>query len=287
MKKKQIFRLLTVLLCGSVLFASCISEPSADKYLMTVNVTKSEDVKTRALWIDHVGETNELKAKWAAGEKVIVYDYGEKVGELTAAASETASTVLSGELESAPSENSALIFFLHSDTFDYTGQDGTLATIGSKFDYGIGMSQDYTVSGNTISVANGISLRSTQAIIKFTLVEKADGTPPIKPTRFVIHDDDELLCQQVYPIVLLTPINLGQLGPGIVLGDLTLDCSGTTNEVYVSLLFFDVFNMVTELPTHTLTLTADDGTSTYTYTKTDVTFLPGNYYEITVKMTKQ
>ena len=281
---KRIICWLTVLLFGSALFVSCIDEPSTDKYVMTVNVTKGEDVKTRALWIDDSGQTNELKTKWVAGEKVIVYDGTKKLGELTALASETASTVLSGELVSAPSEGSMLLFFLHGDEFNYTGQDGTLSTIGSDYDYAVGMTQDYTVSGKTISVANGISLRSMQAIVKFTLVE-AKGATPIKPKSLIIDDGENKICQSVDPIDLLTAMYLRELGPSIVLGDLTINCSGTVNEVYVSLLFFDVYFMSTELPTHTITLTANDGTSTYTYTtKTVVTILPGNYYEITVKM---
>ena len=67
------------------------------KYTMTVNASKGGDVTTRALVLD--GKT--LKVKWADTEQVAVFpaDWSNApLGLLTAAASESGTTTLSGDL---------------------------------------------------------------------------------------------------------------------------------------------------------------------------------------------
>ena len=108
-------------------------EPQQDSpktYTMTVLATKGSENDSvadgsvkRALSL--TGKT--LKGTWAEGEIVEVYQSGSKIGELTAAASATASTTLTGAFENAPSTSADLTFYFHTAAEpSYSGQNGTL-----------------------------------------------------------------------------------------------------------------------------------------------------------------
>ena len=139
MTKFHNIRAWAVLLIAGAAFAACQpDEPQQETpktYTMTVLATKgSENDSTsdgsvkRALSL--TGKT--LKATWDEGEVVEVYQSGSKIGELTAAASATASTTLTGSFENAPSTSAELTFYFHTaDDPSYSGQDGTLEKIAS------------------------------------------------------------------------------------------------------------------------------------------------------------
>ena len=200
----------------------------------------------------------------------------QKIGTATAAASETGNTTITATLTDEPTGN--LIFLLHGSTWDYTGQVGLLTgtnSISKKYDYATGRlnSSDYTVdglniipkSGATIAFSSGMG-GSCQAIVKFTLVDKDNNNAAINATSLTLHDTEGNLVQS-FNFLTDTP----------VCGDLSITSSGT-NEIYVALRNHGSMN---------LTLTATDGTDTYTYTKSGAYFSNGEYYPITVKMTKQ
>ena len=97
-----------------------------------------------------------------------------------------------------------------------------------------------------------------QAIVKFTLKDKADGTTLLSPTALTINYGSESLELTSIPAATYTTNGNGVL--------------------YVAL---------PEFSGEDVTLTATCSSGTYTYTKSYATFVNGKYYEITVKMTKQ
>jgi hypothetical protein len=96
-----------------------------------------------------------------------------------------------------------------------------------------------------------------QAIVKFTLKDKADGTTLLNPTALTIQFGEESISLTSIPAETYSTNGNGVL--------------------YVAIPGFSGQNV---------TLTATCSSGTYNYTKSNVTFTNGKYYEITVKMTK-
>ena len=117
------------------------------------------------------------------------------------------------------------------------------------------MAADKVVGINVVPFVN------QQAIVKFTLKDKADETTLLNPTALTINVEGDLSGD--YPLTLTIPAS-------------TYTTNGN-GVLYVALPGFSGQNV---------TLTATCGSGTYTYTKTNATFVNGKYYEITVKMTK-
>ena len=237
MKKYLILLALTVL-------AACAKEAADDNrpadghYTMTVQASK---VGTKALALD--GST--LNATWTQGDVVKVYKGDDEIGELTAQSTGTPTT-LRGELTVAPSANDVLTLKFLSPS--YASQNGTLAYIESHCDYATATVTVKSVAGGNVTI-NGSSATfiNQQAIVKFTLLDKVDGTTHINAT-------------------LLT------VGNGT--NTYTVTPASATNVLYVALPGFG---------NKTVTLNATDGNYNYTYEKSGVTFTNGQYYAITVK----
>ena len=207
---------------------------------LTINATKGKDASlSKALALSNEDKT--LTASWKQGEIVAVYNGDTEIGELTAQ-SDGASTTLSGSnLTPAPSANDKLT--LKFNETDYSGQDGTLATIASTYDYATATVTVKSVSadGNITIEESSADFENQQAIVKFTL--SSDGAA-ISATSLKVND--------------LT---------------INLDPASATNEVFVAIPGVNAKN---------INLTVYDGTFTYTYTK-NATFENGKYYAINVK----
>ena len=230
-------------------------------YTITIAANKGDDVSTRGL----VLEDDSLNAKWEENEVVEVYQGGSKIGELLAAASETASTTLTGSFEAAPSTSEALMFYYHTaDTPSYANQDGTLETIASSFDFyaPATVAADKFVINNktkTVTVPGGISFGANQqAIIQFILLDK-DNSAAISPSALTITDGT-------------STVSLADIPAG------TYTANGASNILFVAFPAADAAK--------TINLTATVGSDEYTYQKSGVTFSKGQFYEITVKMTE-
>ena len=150
-------------------------QPSAKTYTLTVDATKGED--TKALSLD--GQV--LNVKWADTDHVSVFagDWsGDPMGTLTAAASETGSTTLTGAVTGA-NKGDNLNFLFPRAEWNYTGQKGILLSdensIEKKYDYAAAQVTVSEVVGTTITT-NTANFTSQQAIVKFRLT---DGTDPI------------------------------------------------------------------------------------------------------------
>ena len=237
-------------------FAACsreelpqvIEEP--ETYTMTIEATKGDEPTTRALSL--VGKT--ISAIWDEGEIVEVYQSGTKIGELTAAASTGASTTLSGSFESAPSASADLTFYFHSATPCYSGQDGTLETIASTFDFcapATITTDNFEVDdvNRKISVPGGISFGANQqAIVKFTLMDKEDDDAAISAISLTVNAGTNTY--------VVTP-------------------DSATDELFVA---------IPAISSKTVSLIATDGDKFYFYKKTGVTFSNSQYYSVGVKM---
>ena len=269
---KKNIKTLAALLIASATFVACSSDNDSiidnqqpvnptGKYTMTIQASKGDGATTRALNLtDHT-----LNATWSEGEIVEVYQGGSKIGELTAAASTDASTTLTGTFDAAPSTSADLTFYFHTNTTSYSGQDGTLATIASSYDFcapATVATGDFTVNSanHTISVPAGISFGANQqAIIKFTLKDKGNSDAAISPSALTVTDGTSTVSLTDIPAATYT----ANEAAGVLY--VAFPAAGTAK---------------------TVTLTATVGDDTYTYEKSDVTFTNGQYYEITVKMTK-
>ncbi len=150
-----------------------LETPDVQTYTMTVVAGKSGD-ETRALAID--GAT--LKATWAEGEKVKVYNLTKMrdiQGELVAQSS-GATTTLKGQLQGEIAEDDILTLKFLSPSYD--SQNGTLEYIAEHCDYAEADVTVASVKDGQISVSGTATFKNKQAIVKFTL-HGIDGTTPV------------------------------------------------------------------------------------------------------------
>lgn len=306
-------KILAILLMAGTALTACSEDiniideqpvdPATQKYTMTVKASKDGDVATKALSLD--GTT--LNATWNEGEEVLVYQNGSKIGTLTAAASTDASTTLSGTLDSAPDAGQALTFYFHTAANpSYSGQDGTLTMIASTYDFcspATVASDDFTVdAGNKkVNVPAGISFGANkQAIVKFTFLDKADGTTLLSPSSITASVDVASAYSALKPGIYAAATAVGvtlpyesnitipattytENGEGIIYLAIPDKLEGIVLPAYI----------LPYLPENTdikdyfdFTLTAKVGSDTYTLTKSGFPFENGKYYAITSKMTK-
>ena len=270
---------LAALLMAGAAFTACSSSddniieqpqnPTEPKvYTLVIKASKGGDATTRALQLD--GST--LNAYWSGTEKIDVLENDEKIGEAAAAPSADGTTTITATLTSAPKPDNDLTFYLCGSNWDYTGQVGLLTgtggnSISEKYDYvtAVLYGYSYDVNGSNVTPKESYTVLhfddgiTNQAIIKFTLKDKANNEA-ISPTAFTVSDGTNT--------VELTSIPTT-----------TYDTNGD-GVLYVA------FPPGAENTTITLTATVGDDTYTYT-TPSTKTFWRGQYYEITVKMTKQ
>ena len=276
---------LAALLMAGAAFAACSSDdniveeqpanPTQHTYTMTIEATKGGDAATtRALALDG----NTLNATWQTTDKVAVYNYTQQaaLGGYLSPQSDGASATLTGSLTGSVKEGNIVFLRWPSVNANYTGQDGTLETIAQRYDYTTGIAKVTSVDGTTIGAEDSshsgdpVLFTNNQAIVKFTLTDKATDAP-IRATQLTIDAKDSqgssLIQSLTYPdTYTLGPITINRTTP-------------TDNVVYAALPFSGQANF-------TFALTATDGTHNYTYEKAGVTMLNGRYYEVKVKMTR-
>lgn len=257
-----------------------IKDPEpARTYYMTVDASKGANEATsrfhRALSLD--GKT--LNASWGIGEKVYVYAVTAIVpfwfdGSIQPQ-SAGANTRLTGQL-SLPSgweeSISSLIGdhpeftlqFPRSGTPNYAGQIGTLDDIAEKYDYAIATDVQFDiVEGDHIIGTNSAEFVNQQAIVKFTLMNKDTGDIfSNNPSKLTITYNSGSDPEETISLAAIPDATYSTNGNGVL---------------YVAIPGFS----------GNITLSATVGSDTYTYSKSGVTFMNGNYYDITVKMTKQ
>ena len=292
---KTKFRTLTVLIIALAALTACSSDneilndqpvnPTEPKtYTMTIQASKGDASTTRGLSLD--GKT--LNVKWNEGEEVIVAQDETTIGTLTAQASSSGTTTLTGEVTGLNLDKD-VSFYLHSvnrrydSIFDgpshiYWEQKGVLQKPAEGIDHSIETNYDFaactvskekiSINGNEISVAGGIALASRQAIVKFTLLDQ-DGNP----------------LDDVYRLKIKTPKgNYLTLTSSYMnapeLGDEFYSEVASTNEVFMAV----ELNGKQDLRLIAYIDKGDAHDEYYFYDRENVEFKNGKYYEITVKM---
>ena len=263
--KKNILSMAALLMASATVFTGCSNDDniideqpavtSQQTYTMTIEASKGGDgTTTRALSIDDSGAKNVLNATWATSEKVYV-----KKGSTWATGSlqpeaDGATATLKGTLSGIEiaADDVLTLQFPKSGAISYAGQVGTLEDIAANFDYATATVKVASVSatGNINPEAATTTFENQQTIVKFTLVDKADGTTPLSATQLVVNDGTT---------------------------DYTINPASATSVIYVA---------IPGISGKTVTLTATVDDKTYTYEKSGVSFTNGKYYEITVKMTE-
>jgi hypothetical protein len=159
-------------------------EPAVKEYTLRVNASKGED--TKALSLD--GKT--LNVKWADTDQVSVFPESwatPAMGTLTAAASETGSTTLTGAVTGAAEGNTLNLLFPRAE-WSYTGQKGILLSdensIEKKYDYAAATVTVNEVDGTTITT-DAANFTSQQAIVKFIL-KNNDGSAALAVDKLTI-----------------------------------------------------------------------------------------------------
>lgn len=266
------------------------TKPDASKgYTMTIKASK--EVETKALSLS--GKT--LNTTWDANEEVLVYQNNAQIGTLYAAASSTASTTLSGELTSAPDPDAALTFYFHTNLVPdsnsnstafiengqylyYAGQDGTLETIASTYDFcnsATVASGNFTVDTDSkkVVVSSGISFGSNlQAIVKFTLVDKANPETKLNASSLTITASRQSV----------TASNNIDINYTFSIPASTYETNGD-GIVYLAIPAYKKLTAGTTDP-KCFAITATVGSDTYIYGRSDFPLANGKYYDITVKM---
>ena len=147
--------------------------------------------------------------------------------------------------------------FPRPGNLDYSGQKGTLADIAANYDYAIATNAQFEVKDNKIEGINSVTFENQQAIVKFKLVEKNNETNVLSPSALTVNYGSGTISLTAIP-----NDTYSTNGDGVL---------------YVAIPGFS----------GNITLSATVGSDTYTYSKSGVTFTNGNYYDITVKMTKK
>ena len=253
---------MATLLMGVTMLAACsdgediidVQPVQSGIYTLSVESMKSLDAQASTRGLTLSGST--LNATWATTDHVYVKkDDSWATGSLqpiAAGATATLKGTLSGVTIAAGDE--LTLQYPKSGVPTYSGQKGTLADIAENFDYATATATVTAVSANGMVAATAASFQNQQAIVKFTLLDDADGTTPVNATNLTVSDGS----------------NTYSVNP-----------TAATNVFYVAIPGFS---------DQTVTLTATVGNGTYiyiyNYTKSGITFENGKFYDITVKMTK-
>ncbi len=172
---KTNIKTLGLLLMAGMALVACSSDDTEEQNAQQNNQTwqayasVSKDMDTRTLRIGDSDGTPTLLVGWSTTEKVYAYRGANLVGTLSPTQTTNSSiTDMSGSLEgNAYTVDETISLRFPRETVDYTGQDGTLATIAEKYDYAEGATKVSSVTGTNVQLNNAI-LTSKQAIVKFT-----------------------------------------------------------------------------------------------------------------------
>jgi len=201
--KKNILSMAALLMASATVFTGCSNDDniideqpavtSQQTYTMTIEASKGGDgTTTRVLSIDDSGAKNVLNATWATSEKVYVKkDDTWATGSLKPEA-DGATATLKGTLSGIEiaADDVLTLQFPKSGAISYAGQVGTLEDIAANFDYATATVTVASVSatGNIIPEAATTTFENQQAIVKFTLINKADGTTSLSASELTVSD---------------------------------------------------------------------------------------------------
>lgn len=257
MRKRTLFALFAAVVAAGIVGVSCTGfdvelpgkiqeeHPQQKEGVYTLTLTAYKGAPTKALTEATDGKT--IQSTWETSDVVKVYKENTLLGELRPATGGSASTELTGDLTTAPSQGDELTLTFSSE--NYASQNGTLAYIANNCDYATATVTVTAVSGNAITTTPA-SFESRQAIVKFTL-KKADGGAELAATQFLFNDGSVTY---------------------------TVTPSPAASTLYVAIPAFS---------DKTITLSAQAADGYYDFTQSGVSFENGKYYRVTVSLTKQ
>lgn len=272
MENQKTIKLSVILLSAAALLASCGQEfdPFEEGvYTLSIEASKVDSPATKALEITTNSESkHELNAFWETTDVISVRRGDHVLGTLSPKTSGS-TAILTGTITGELKQGYSLYLSWPGDGshFDYTGQDGTLETIASRYDYIYGETSVISVENGSIS-CNPVTFSSSQAIVKFILKDGAGK--PLYPNRLVLsasYGSNSML--------YTSSGNLGQLAVDID------QSNGSTNEIYVAIRqysdasFFRIEAYVNEEAGYVYRKIKND---------TNTVFTAGKYYEVTVNM---
>ena len=142
--------------------------PASSDSLFTLTVQASKGFGTKALWIDDSGATDVLKAYWNGSEAVTVFRNGTGAGTLVVATGpgeKPATATLIGSI-SVPglTVGDELMLMLPCDSWDYTGQNGSLATLETLYDYATATVIVSSIDGSDVTTDGTADFTNEQSV---------------------------------------------------------------------------------------------------------------------------
>ena len=258
MKKIYSIFMAAALLVAGVAMTGCKKDTNdpeqkaeAKSYKMSIKASMGAEDKAngprKALGLDG----NTLNATWAIGDQVSVYNEtkGAALEGYLEAQEAGESTTLLGELTGEVETGDVLTLKFCAP--NYAAQAGTLDYISANCDYAVAENVEVSsVDGETIYTEQAATFANQQAIVKFTLQDAANSS-------------------------------------AISASELVVELAGATYTITPAAAASELFVAIPACSAQDIAMTATVGTDTYTYDKTGVSFANGQYYPITVKMTKQ
>lgn len=259
-------------------FVSCQKETNPEPtepeltgktYTLTVNATKAAG--TKALAFDGAN----LVTSWAATDEVKVCKHGSAtaIGTLLPKTTGSASTSISGSITLAGVKVGDKLDLIFPDTnWTYEGQDGTLATLSSSFDFARAEVTVSNISGSDLT-ASAATFTNEQSLVKFTIFNSATSSLMDVQSLTISAASGKLVKSYAVSGDAYTP----------VYGDIVITPAAATSEFYVAL-------RNNSGAADAYTLRAQYGTGPYTYysfVKSGVTFANGHYKAVNVKMTEE
>ena len=242
-------------------------EPTGKIYTLTVDATKAADTKALAF------EGTTLVTSWAATDEVKVCKHGSAtaIGTLLPKTPGSASTVLSGSITLTDVKVGDKLDLIFPDTnWTYEGQDGTLETISSSFDFARAEVTVSNISGSDLT-ASAATFTNEQSLVKFTILDAANSSLLDVESLTISAASGKLVKSYAVSSYAYTP----------VYGDIVITPSAATSEFYVALR-----NNSGAADTYTLTAKLNQFKN-YTFVKSGVTFANGHYKAVNVKMTEE
>ncbi len=183
--------LLIAALLGAMVWSGCMKEeltpqeeaPQGTTWTVTVRAEKAEGPQTKGLAVDgEEATTTLLKSIWKDGEEVKVYLDGACIGTLTATPDglDAHKATLSGDITTTgiTPNVTTLTLLTPRDTWDYTGQAGTLLDVAGSIEktYHYTMASPVLVtgvSGNNITTEDA-SFLNQQSIYRLSFKYSSD-----------------------------------------------------------------------------------------------------------------
>ena len=247
------FAAMTLVFSGCKKETNDPQEPAkVQTYQMSIQASKGADNQANGpRRVISLGGGGTLNAAWENGDQVTVRNVTKSAdldGQL-AAENDGVNTQLNGTLTGAVSVGDELLLKYQTPN-NYATQDGTLEYISANCDYATATVTVATVEGGAITADADAVFANQQAIVKFTL-KNEDGSATIEAKPLVIE---------------------------VAGGTYTVTPASATSEMYVALPGF---------ASQDIAFTATVGSDTYKKEVASESLSNGQFYRITLSMTKQ